>query len=144
MLLSDTNGPSVVNVISLSFWRRIPGVSEHIQLDDSDPGIADRLLAMTGVFAIRRWFETFPIGRLLNSLGPVDPSRVFWRKVKRNARALHLLKSANSVIATDLATTKTAWLAVHRNWTNSGFYDHRTASVGISWQLPKADKDISY
>ncbi len=48
------------------------------------------------------------------------------------------LQSADVAVATDLSATRTAWLAVHRGWVGDGIYDHRSASVGISWQLPSA------
>ena len=138
--LNDASGPVDVSVISLELSRTIAGTSEHIRLDDTDHGFTDRLLTAVGAFALSKAFTTFPIGRLLNSLGPVAQGRVFWRSVKRNPEAMHLLRSADVVIATDLPTTKAAWLAVHRGWVANAHYDHLSASVGINWQLPSGNE----
>ena len=51
---------------------------------------------------------------------------------------MRLLRAADVVIAADPAGVKTAWLAVHRRWVGEALYDHRSASVGTSWQLPDA------
>lgn len=86
--------------------------------------VLDRLLAALGAYALRDRLSRFPLGRLLNSLGPVDQGRVFWRAVRRDRDALTTLKSADAVYATDLAAAKTAWIAVHRGWVRSAVYDH--------------------
>lgn len=138
-LLRNTSEPVDVSVISLGLSRTITGVSEHIRLDDSGRSAADRILSGLGAFALRSRFATFPLGRLLNSLGPVDQGRVFWRTLRRHPEAMRLLKSVDVAIATDLVAMKTAWLAVHRGWVDDAYYDHRSASVGMSWQLPSAD-----
>jgi len=138
-LVKDAIGSVDVSVISLGLSRPIAGTSEHIRLDESRRSFTDRFLTSVGAFSLRTRFATFPIGRLLNSLGPVDPSRVFWRAVRRHPEARRLLERADIAIATDLAATKTAWLAAQRGWVEEALYDHRSASVGISWQLPTAD-----
>ena len=127
-----------VTAISLGVARSIAGTSTHVRLDESRPSLTDRLLAALGAFKVKEALAAFPLGRLLNSLGPVDQSRVFWRAVRQNPEALRLLKSADVAIATDLPATKTAWISVRRGWVDDAFYDHRSASVGISWQLPHA------
>ena len=139
-VLDDAPGPVDVGVISLELSRTIAGTSEHIRLDDTDHGLTDRLLTAVGAFALSKAFSTFPIGRLLNSLGPVSQGRVFWRTVKRNPEAMRLLRSADVAIATDVPTTKAAWLAVHRGWVADAHYDHLSASVGINWQLPSGNE----
>lgn len=139
LLLAHATGRVDVSVISLGHSRTITGTAEHVRLDESGLSITDRVLATVGAFSVRRWCASFPLGRLFNTLGPVDQGRVFWRTVRNNSSAMRLLKSATVVIATDAATTKTAWLAVHRRWVDDAFYDQRTASVGISWQLPATD-----
>lgn len=135
-LLKGASPAVDVGVISLGLSRTIPGTSGHIRLDGPVSSFTDRALKAVGAYALNKQFATFPIGRLLNSLGPVDPNRVFWRAVKRHPEAMRLLKSANIAVATDLAATKTAWLAVHCGWVDDAFYDRHCASVGISWQLP--------
>lgn len=135
-LLEEATGAVEVSVISLGLSRSIDGTSDHIRVDESGRSVVNRVLAVFGAFAVRARFTTFPIGRLLNSLGPVDQGRVFWRSVRRNPEAMRALQSADVAIATDLTSTKTAWLAVHRGWVDSAFYDHRSASAGISLHLP--------
>lgn len=135
-LLAERSHRPQVDVISLGLSRSIAGTSEHIRLDASGRSIIDRILAGAGVFALRDRFARLPLGRLLNSLGPVDQGRVFWRTVRRHPEAMRLLRSADVAIATDLPSAKTAWLAVHRGWVGAAHYDHRAASVGLSWQLP--------
>jgi len=140
LLLKRSTGPLNIGVVSLGISREIAGTSEHIRLDDAGAGLADRLLRAVGAFALSAWFARFPIGRLLNSLGPVDQGRVFWRAVRRQPDAMRLIKAANVVIATDVPATKTAWIAARRGWVTDAFYDHRSASVGIDWQLPASTK----
>jgi len=137
--LEHSARPVDVSVISLGLRRNIPGSADHVRLDDSTRSATDRLLAILGAFALRRWFATFPLGRLLNSLGPVDQGRVFLRTAKRHAHAMRLLRSTNVVIATDVESTKLGWTAVHRGWVDDAFYDYRSAPVGVTWQLPSED-----
>lgn len=86
--------------------------------------ILDRVLRALGAYALRDRLSRSPIGRLLNSLGPVDQGRVFWRAVRNDRGALATLKSADLVVASDLAAAKTAWIAVHRGWVREAIYDH--------------------
>lgn len=135
-LLASADGAIGVSVISLGLSREITGTSRHIMLDDSNRSLTDRILSALGAFALRTRFAGFPLGRLLNSLGPVDQGRVFWRAVRKNPEAAQLLRSADIAIATDLTSTKAAWLAVHRGWVENAYYDHRSASVAIRGHLP--------
>jgi FAD/FMN-containing dehydrogenase len=139
VILRSATEPVDVSVISLGLSRMIAGTSEHLRLDGSGRSPTDRLLAAVGASAVKARFSAFPLGRLLNSLGPVDPGRIFWRTVRRNPDAMRLLRDADIAIAADLAATKTAWLAVHRGWVGDALYDHRSASVGISLRLPSVD-----
>jgi len=139
-LLEEATGPIDVRVISLGLSRLIAGTSEHVRLDESGRSRTDNLLTAVGAFALRKRLAAFPIGRLLNSIGPVDQGRVFSRTVRRNSDAMRLLRSADVVIAADLIATKVAWLAVHRGWVDNAYFDRRSASVGIGWQLPSAEK----
>lgn len=142
-LLESATGPVEVSVVSLGLSRAIAGTTEHIRLDESGRSVTDRLLTAVGAFALKARLAAFPLGRLVNSLGPVDPSRVFWRTVRRHPQAMSLVTSANVVIATDLAATKAAWLAVHRGWVDNAYFDTRSAAVGVGWQLPSAEKGPS-
>src|SRR5690606_23793632 len=114
-----------------TFWlnRSFQGTGSHIDLGDQRPGLIDRVLVMLGAYALRQKFATFPLGRLLNSLGPVDQGRVYWRAVRRNNDALALIKASDIAIAADMPAVKTAWLAARRKLVGQAFYDHRAASV---------------
>ena len=136
MLLHGATEPVEVGVLSLGLSRSIPGTSEHIRLDGSRPSVTDKVLTFVGAVALKRRFATFPLGRLLNSLGPVDQGRVFSRTVRRHPAAVRLLQSADIAIAADVAATKLGWLAVHRGWVDEAYFDLRSASVGVTWQLP--------
>lgn len=139
-LVTATDEAVHVAVVSRSPSRQIPGVAEHVHLDVPAQGATDRILTRVGAFALSRRLSSSPLGRVLNSLGPVDPSRVFWRAVRKNSRAMTLLKSADTVIAGDLAATKAAWIALHRGWVGNAYYDPRSGAVGLSWHLPVSDE----
>lgn len=129
--------PLEVVVVSLGTSRRIDGAVAHVALGDDDLAPADRIFARLGAFRLRALLGRSPLGRLLNSLGPIDPSRVFWRAVSRHPEALALVRSADVVIAADLAAVKTAWIAMRREGVAEAHYDHRAASLGISFALPR-------
>lgn len=138
-LLSKRENSLEVSVVSAGVTRSIAGTVEHIRLDSILRTGLDRVFAALGMYALKSRLDAFPLGRLLNSLGPFDQSRVFWRAVKRHPQALRLLEAADTVIAVDLAATKTAWLALHRRWVDRAFYDPRSASVGVDWHVPTGD-----
>lgn len=129
-------GPTEVGVISLGLKRSIAGAAEHVRLDGAAPSPTDRVFAAIGARTLQTRLARSPLGRLLNSLGPIDPNRVMWRAVRRDPAALQLLASADIVVAVDLSATKTAWVALRRGWASEAIYDHRAASVGLSWHLP--------
>lgn len=112
-----------------------PGAHAHIQLPP--PGSVsrtDRVLHALGAPALHRRLARFPLGRLINSLGPVDAGRVFWRSVRANPAARGALADAQIAIAADLPAVKTAWLALRSGRVSSAYYDHR-AAVGL--MLPR-------
>jgi len=128
--LCDAHGDAVeLRVVSRGVARSPLTTDTHIQLGDEQPGWPDRLLTALGGEKIRARFATFPLGRLLNSMGPLDPGRIFWRAVRRNPAALHAIRTSDAVYAADLAGVKTAWIAVRRGWVPEGRYDHRASSL---------------
>lgn len=135
-IIEEGAGAVDVNLVSFGLDRTIPGISTHVNLKGRSDGPVDTLLRMMGAFALRRKFATFPLGRLLNSMGPVDPGRVFWRAVRRNKTALEVIRRADIAIAADLPAAKTAWIALHRNLVAEAYYDHRSASFGETFFLP--------
>jgi hypothetical protein len=78
-----------------------------------------------------------PIGRLLNSLGPVDQGRLFRRAVRSDSEAMAMLRAADVAIAADLAGVATAWTAVRRGWVSEAYYDHRASAIGSAIALER-------
>ena len=123
-----SSGATELDVISLGATRALDGVRTHRRLDESGRSPLDAVLGVLGAFRLRERLATFPVGRLFNSIGPVAPSRVFWRTLRHDADGMHLLRAADVVVASDLETTKAAWIAVHRGWVAEAFYDHRAVA----------------
>lgn len=69
----------------------------------------DRVLLRAGTPRLHSLLQRFSVGRLLNSLGPLDQSRIFWRAVREHEGALSALRSADVLLAVDLAAVRTAW-----------------------------------
>lgn len=82
----------------------------------------DRVLARIGAPRLHRILQAYPAGRLLNSLGPLDPSRVLWRAVRESEDAVSLLKSADVLLAVDLAGVRTAWKTRRLNPSIEAYY----------------------
>lgn len=137
-LLSRADTAVEVNVVSAGTSRTFVGATVHVTLNPSNRSLTDRVLRALGGFALSDRLATFPIGRLLNSIGPIAPSRVFWRTLKRNPEAMDLLRTSDVAIAADLETTKAAWLAVRRGWVDAAHYDHRAVSLALTLQAPSA------
>lgn len=124
-----------VDVVSLGLEPGIAGVRRHVVLDGVRAGIGERALdAIAGPLARR--LATIPIGRLLNSMGPLDAGRVLWRRVRRSPEALDVLRGADVVLAADAPSVKTAWTAVRRGWAREAYYDHRVASIAANRAIP--------
>lgn len=126
-VIDDADEPHVT-VISAAARGALHGVECHIDLSGNGPSPQDRILNVFCAQALRDRLGSFPLGRLLNSMGPADQGRVFWRTLRRDPAALSALKSADVVIAGDLPAVKSAWLALNRNWVRNAYYDHRAAS----------------
>lgn len=134
-LLQDSAHPRVA-VISLGLGWEIEGLAQHVDLDDLSTPITDRVYKALGFYRLRHRLSQFPIGRLLNSMGPVDQGRVFWRLVRRSPEAINALKDADVAVAADLAGVKASWLARRRGWVASAYYDYRAAGLGVAFAIP--------
>jgi hypothetical protein len=128
-ILGPTTSPAAVTVISYTASAAHVGVAQHIRLDPTQPPGADRWLARVGAFTIARRLAGSPGGRLLNSVGPVDPGRVFWRAVRHSADARKAIRHADVVIAGDVAAITAAWQALRRHWVPRALQDHRARSL---------------
>lgn len=82
----------------------------------------DRLLSRTGAARVHRALQKLSVGRLINSLGPLDQSRIFWRAVRENNDAMSALQSADVLLAVDLAAVRTAWQVRRRNSAIEAYY----------------------
>ncbi|MGV8972729.1 MAG: hypothetical protein ACOH10_10440 [Rhodoglobus sp.] len=132
-LLKEKNSGIHLSVVSFGFTRDAEGLDRNIELDSRRKPVLDRLLNAIGVRALHRRLSTFPIGRLINSVGPLDQGRVFWRYVRGNADALAALKGADTVVSADLPGVKTAWIAQRRGWTSRAEYDSRASGYGVAF-----------
>lgn len=80
----------------------------HIGSGEEQP-VFDRILARVGAIRLNAFLRRYAAGRLLSSLSPMDQSRVFWRTVRRNPKAMAKLKSADVLLAVDLPAVRVAW-----------------------------------
>ena len=109
-----------VRLVSWSPSEDIPeGVA--VGIPDQAPAL-DRLLARAGAPGLQRVLQRYPAGRLLNSLGPLDQSRVFWRAVRESESAVSVLNSADVLLAVDLAGVRTAWKTRRLNPSVDAYY----------------------
>lgn len=136
-LIDASDRPVHVAVISFGTAPAPRGVTDFVALDPRSASPVDRVLRGVGAYAIRDALSRTPIGRLLNSMGPVDQGRVFWRALRRSPEALSLIRGSTAVIAADLASVKSAWIARRRGWVGSAHYDHRSAALGDIIELPE-------
>lgn len=134
-LLHESDDPNVI-VLSLGLDWSVEGLSGQVELGKRPEPLADRVFRALGFYALRNKLSTFPIGRLINSMGPVDQGRVFWRRVRQNADAISALKNADVAVAADLAAVKTCWTSLRRRWVSEAFYDYRAAGLGIAFTIP--------
>ena len=107
----------------------LPWVETRLDLSDSPRSPLDRVLTGLGAALLFRRLSRFPLGRLLNSMGPMDPGRVMWRAVRRHPTARATIHDADVFIAADAAAVKTGWIAVRRGWVDEAFYDHSATSA---------------
>lgn len=140
-LLGDNPGEISLSVVSFGFTRDVAGLSHNITLDRSTLTLFDRVLTAVGVRALYARLATFPLGRLINSIGPLDQGRVFWRHIRRDPSALSALKNADVVVAADLAAVKSAWIAAKRGWCTHAEYDTRAYGLGLSFAVADANKE---
>lgn len=132
-LLDDRGQGTAVTVVSFGFDRDAEGLDRNIVLDDTHKPALDRVLSAIGARALHARLATFPIGRLLNSMGPLDQGRVYWRHLRRDREAVAALKSADIVVCADLAGVKSAWIARRRGWCSHAEYDTRASGYGAAF-----------
>jgi hypothetical protein len=123
-LIAEAIGAPVT--VSLVAWTppktEISGVSVVVSLDAERRSGPDRLLGAIGAGAVARRLGRYPAGRLLNSIGPVDQSRIFLRSTRNVASARTIIEDSEVVIAVDAPAIRTAWEALHRGSASHAYY----------------------
>lgn len=131
-VLARPEGVAAIDIISVGIAQRVAHHGEHVDVSDVDAGLFDRLVRALGGEWLRRRFAQFPLGRLLNSMGPLDAGRTFDRRVRRSTSALAAVRDADVIIAVDSAGVTTAARALRKRWVTEAYYDSRSAALGLS------------
>lgn len=100
--------------------------SSHVVSPPRTP-LLDRVLEGLPLKQLEALLRTSPLGRLLLSLGPTDPSRVYWRSVRADPAAVALLSSADVLLAADFPAVRTAWHALRAGEVNSAYFGLQSA-----------------
>jgi hypothetical protein len=109
--------------VELVSWLPSVDVRECVAVGSLEYRAAvDRMLGRIGADRLYAFFQKFPAGRLINSLGPLDQSRVFWRAVRKHENAMRSLRSADILLAVDLPAVRTAWQMRRRIRTADAYY----------------------
>lgn len=82
----------------------------------------DRLFSLKPPLRFHSALQKFPAGRLINSLGPLDQSRIFWRTVRKNELASSALSTADVLLAVDLPAVRTAWIMRRKNPSSEAYF----------------------
>jgi hypothetical protein len=106
--------PVTIDVISMT-PAKLPrrDIDQWRALRDRRPGELDRMLHTAGAARLYTILSRLPVGRLLNSWGPLDPSRVLWRSLRRDPESVALLRGASVIVAVDAPAIRTAWMTLH-------------------------------
>lgn len=131
-VLARREGVAAVDIISVGMPARHLRRGEHLDLSTVARGAADSLVRDIGGERLHRHWSATPLGRLLNSIGPLDAGRVFARRVRRSPAALAALRRADVLIAVDAAGVSTAARALRRGWVREAYYDTRSAVGGLA------------
>lgn len=94
--------------------------------------LTDRVLASLGAAKLRAALTATPIGRLINSLSPTDPSRVFARAYRHTP--VTTPPEFDLVIALDVAAIRTAWFFAKRNRATTAVFGDAAALAYLSEQ----------
>ncbi|WP_087874285.1 hypothetical protein [Arthrobacter globiformis] len=118
--------------VTVSLVAQLPAAPElelassHVLAPRRTP-LLDRLLAKLPVARLEGSLRTSPLGRLLLSLGPTDPSKVYWRAVRADPQAMAMLSSADVLLAADLPAVRTAWHFLHSGRVPSAYFGLQAA-----------------
>lgn len=87
----------------------IPGIATVRVVTPEKVPLIDRLTSRLHIAPLEEHLRRTPLGRLLLSLGPTDPSKVLWRAIRADPQSMALLSSADILIAADVVAVRTAW-----------------------------------
>lgn len=137
-LFSDATGDAVdVIVVSTQDEQDPPAGAQTIVVSAvGRTGGLDGILARVRLTRVAEVMGRTPVGRLLNSLGPLSPARIFRRQLRRDKAANAVLSRADVIIAADVAATAAAWAAAHRD-------DATLAYLGVSAALSRLSRGTS-
>lgn len=127
-VLSRAAGREVsVSLLSMSAPADLDGfVSVHAVSPAKTPAV-DRILGKLSLQGVLSALKSSPLGRLLISLGPTDPSRIFWRAVSADPHAMAMLRSADVLLAGDLPAVRTAWHLLRAKQVPAAFFGLQAA-----------------
>lgn len=123
--------------VKVSLLSRLPAsglqdlAASHVVSPSRTP-LADRLLAGLRLNLVDALLRKTPLGRLLISLGPTDPSRVFWRAVRADPTAIAMLSAADVVLAADFPAVRTAWQVLHAGKVPQAYFGLQAAEKVFS------------
>lgn len=116
-----------VSLLSLIPASEGQGITSAHALAPSRTPLIDRLLSTRFPQLLVGALGKSSVGRLLLSLGPADPSRVFWRSVRSDREAMAMLSSADVLLAADLPAVRTAWHLLHEGKVPEAYYGLQSA-----------------
>jgi S1-C subfamily serine protease len=131
-VLARPEGVGRVDIISVGVPARTLRRGEHLDLGEVDPGRLDAAIRRFGGERLRRRLAGSPLGRLLNSMGPLDAGRTFARRVRRSPAARAAIRRADIVIAVDGGGVIVAARALRRRHVREAYYDTRSAVSGLA------------
>jgi hypothetical protein len=118
--------------VDLATWdtppRAIAGIRTSVALADEARAPVDRAFELVGVRALHDSLAGFPAGRLLNSMGPADAARLFWRGLRASSAAGALTGPDVVIVAGDLPSTRAAWHLLHAGRAARAFWGLRAAA----------------
>ncbi|MFJ6026142.1 hypothetical protein ACIQCN_01565 [Pseudarthrobacter sp. NPDC092424] len=126
--LSRAAGRDVsVSLLSLAAPTTLDGFASSHVVSPANIPVMDRVAGKLSLDRAATALKASPLGRLLLSLGPTDPSRVFWRAVRADPKALALLRTADVLLAGDLPAVRTAWHLLHSKQVPAAFFGLQAA-----------------
>lgn len=112
-VLSDST--MKLDICTVSFGPPITPSIPHITLNPNRTSPLGVVLRLAGGHRLRDLLARFSLGRLVNSLGPLAPSRTFTRSAHADSRAANALAQCDVAVALDLDATMIAWKLVRGN-----------------------------